>query len=119
MLQANISTLQTTLQTNTTSPTLAQVTSSNDLPAADSRVLVQFNSLAETSTSSQIPQDVSDMDAVVNSTYLANVDTHVLTLDNSTTNASDLVTVLRARDGMASHFMLLSTTQLLPPVCQA
>ncbi len=101
-LQANISTLQTTLQTNTTSPTLVQVTSSNGLPSSDSRVLVQFNSLAATSSSSELPSDVAAMDAVVNSTFLPNVDTHVLTLDNSTANASDVVTALRARDGMVS-----------------
>lgn len=102
MLQANISTLQTTLQTNTSSPTLDQVTSSNDLPSSDSRVLVQFNSLAASSNSSVLPSDVAAMDAVVNSSYLSNVDTHVITLDNNTANVSDVVTALRARDGTAA-----------------
>jgi hypothetical protein len=98
-VQANISTLQTTLQTNVSSPTLDQVTSSNDLPSSDSRVLVQFNSLAATSSSSVLPSDVAAMDMVINSTFLANVDTHVLNLDNTTANVSDVVTALRARDG--------------------
>ena len=99
-MQANISTLQTNLQTNTTSPTLTQVTTTNDLPSAASRVLVQFNSLAATNNASELPQDVADLNEVVNSTFLPNVDTHVLTVNNDTTNASDLVTTLRARDGM-------------------
>ena len=114
MLQANISTLQTTLQTNTSSPTLDQVTSSNDLPSSDSRVLVQFNSLAASSNSSVLPSDVAAMDAVVNSTYLSNVDTHVITLDNNTANVSDVVTALRARDGTAalsSYFSLTVSSQ--------
>ncbi len=98
-MQANISTLQTTLQANTSSPTLDQVTSSNDLPSSDSRVLVQFNSLAATSNSSVLPSDVAAMDMVINSTFLSNVDTHVLNLDNTTANVSDVVTALRARDG--------------------
>lgn len=102
-MQANISTLQTTLQTNTSSPTLDQVTSSNDLPSSESRVLVQFNSLAATSSSSVLPSDVAAMDMVINSTFLPNVDTHVLTLDNTTANASDVVTALRARDGTDLH----------------
>ena len=97
-LQADISTLQTTLQTNTTSPNLAQVTSSNELPSSDVRVLVQFNSLAA-SSGSDIPTDVADLNAVVNSTFLPNVETHVLNLDNSTANASDVVNALRGRDG--------------------
>ncbi|DBB17084.1 hypothetical protein WJX82_005043 [Trebouxia sp. C0006] len=98
---ANISTLQTTLQTNTSSPTLDQVTSSNDLPSSDSRVLVQFNSLAATSNSSVLPSDVAAMNMVINSTFLSNVDTHVLNLDNTTANVSDVVTALRARDDVA------------------
>ena len=98
-MQANISTLQTTLQANISSPTLDQVTSSNDLPSSDSRVLVQFNSLAATSSSSVLPSDVAAMDVVINSTFLPNVDTHVLNLDNTTANVSDVVTALRARDG--------------------
>lgn len=99
-MQANISTLQTTLLTNTSSPTLVQVTSSNDLPSSDSRVLVQFNSLAATASSSVLPSDVAAMDMVINSTFLPNVDTHVLHLDNTTANVSDVVTALRARDGI-------------------
>ncbi|DBA75377.1 TPA: hypothetical protein ACH3X1_010643 [Trebouxia sp. C0004] len=98
---ANISTLQTTLQTSSSSPTLDQVTSSNDLPSSDSRVLVQFNSLAATPSSSVLPSDVAAMDMVINSTFLTNVDTHVLTLDNTTANVSDVVTALRARDDVA------------------
>ncbi|KAL3133992.1 hypothetical protein ABBQ32_008432 [Trebouxia sp. C0010 RCD-2024] len=98
---ANISTLQTNLQTNTASPNLAQTTSTNELPSSDARILVQFNSLASTATTSAIPQDVADLSAVVNSTFLANVDTHVLELDNSTVNASELVTELRGRDDVA------------------
>ena len=98
-VQANISTLQTTLQANISSPTLDQVTSSNDLPSSDSRVLVQFNSLAATSNSNVLPSDVAAMNMVINSTFLSNVDTHVLNLDNTTANVSDVVTALRARDG--------------------
>jgi len=60
---------------------------------------VQFNSLAATSSSSVLPSDVAAMDMVINSTFLANVDTHVLNLDNTTANVSDVVTALRARDG--------------------
>lgn len=98
-MQANISTLQTNLQTNTSSPNLAQTTSTNELPSSDARILVQFNSLASTAAPSAIPQDVADLNAVVKSTFLPNVDTHVLELDNSTVNASELVTELRGRDG--------------------
>ena len=106
-MQANISTLQTTLQTNTSSPTLDQVTSSNDLPSSDSRVLVQFTSLAATSNSSVLPSDVAAMNMVINSTFLSNVDTHVLNLDNTTANVSDVVTALRARDGTNVPFSQL------------
>ena len=101
-MQANISTLQTNLQTNTSSPNLVQTTSTNDLPSSDARILVQFNSLASTASTSAIPQDIADLTAVINSTFLLNVDTHVLELDNSTVNASDLVTELRGRDGEAN-----------------
>ena len=98
-MQANISTLQTNLLTNTSSPNLVQTTTTNELPSSDSRILVQFNSLAATASTASIPQDVADLTAVVNSTFLSNVDTHVLQLDNSTANASDIVTQLRGRDG--------------------
>lgn len=98
-MQANISTLQTNLQTDTSSPNLVQSTSTNELPSSDARVLVQFNSLAPTARTSAIPQDIADLDAVINSTFLANVDTHVLELDNSTVSPADLVTDLRGRDG--------------------
>lgn len=99
LLQANISAAQTPLIVNTSSPVLAQTTTSVTLPSAASRILVQFNSLADTSNITQIPSDVQSLDAVVNSTYLPNVDTHVINLDNSTANASTLVTELRSRDG--------------------
>lgn len=99
LLQANISAAQTPLIVNTSSPVLAQTTTSVTLPSAASRILVQFNSLADTSNITEIPSDVQSLDAVVNSTYLPNVDTHVINLDNSTANASTLVTELRSRDG--------------------
>ena len=105
-MQANISTLQTNLQTNTSSPNLVQTSNTNELPSSDARVLVQFNSLAATARTSAIPQDVADLTAVINSTFLSNVDTHVLELDNSTVNASDLVTELRGRDGEATVWLL-------------
>lgn len=100
-LQANISAAQTPLIVNTTSPVLAQTTSSVTLPSSPSRVLVQFNNLADTANSTAIPADVQSLDAVVNSTYLPNVDTHVINVDNSTADAATLVTELRARDGEA------------------
>lgn len=105
MLQANISAAQTPLLVNTTSPVLAQTTTSVTLPSSPSRILVQFNSLADTTNLTEIPADVQSIDAVVNSTYLPNVDTHVLNLDNGTANASTLVTELRARDGKRSQFL--------------
>ena len=106
-MQANISTLQTNLQTNTSSPNLMQTSSTNELPSSDARVLVQFNSLAATARTSAIPQDIADLSAVINSTFLSNVDTHVLELDNSTVTASDLVTELRGRDGKVNVCLLL------------
>lgn len=109
-MQANISTLQTNLQTDTSSPNLVQSTTTNQLPSSDARVLVQFNSLASTARTSAIPQDIADLDAVINSTFLANVDTHVLELDNSTVNPSDLVTDLRGRDGETTVWLLLCGT---------
>lgn len=99
VLQANISASQEPLLVNTTSPLLTQTTTSVNLPSSEARVLVQFNSLADTATTADIPQDVSDLNEVVNSTYFSNVDTHVLNLDNSTVNASTFVSELRARDG--------------------
>lgn len=110
-MQANISTLQTNLQTNTSSPNLVQTSSTNELPSSDARVLVQFNSLAPTARTSAIPQDIADLDAVVNSTFFPNVDTHVLELDNSTVNPSDLVTELRGRDGEVTVWPLLVGNQ--------
>lgn len=112
-MQANISTLQTNLQTDTSSPNLVQSTSTNELPSSDARVLVQFNSLAPTARTSAIPQDIADLDAVINSTFLANVDTHVLELDNSTVSAADLVTDLRGRDGETTVWLLLGGKQSL------
>lgn len=88
-----------------------QTSSTNDLPSSDARVLVQFNSLAATARTSAIPQDIADLTAVINSTFLSNVDTHVLELDNSTVNASDLVTELRGRDGEATAWLLLFDNQ--------
>lgn len=84
-----------------------QTSSTNELPSSDARVLVQFNSLAATAKTSAIPQDIADLTAVINSTFLSNVDTHVLQLDNSTVSASDLVTELRGRDGEANVCLLL------------
>ena len=110
-MQANISKLQTNLQINTSSPNLVQTSSTNELPSSDARVLVQFNSLASTARTSAIPQDVADLTAVVNSTFLSNVDTHVLELDNSTANPSDLVTELRGRDGEAVIWLLFVSNQ--------